>query len=272
MSQLGKNLLSACYRGVTNQLTSKVLAACYRLRGLIEPKFDRYFLAPDVPMSQMVSHRKWLNYLGEIGNKPGMRILEIGSREVTAESRARKVFSDAEYVGFDFYPAPNVDVVGDAHKLSSYFREEEKFDVIYSAACFEHFAMPWLVATEISRLLRVGGIVFIETHFSFSSHERPWHFFQFSDMALRALFSKALGFECIEAGMSNPIIGRFSALADQYLRYKPVGGLYCHSQYLGKKVRDVSNFKWEEVDLAEVVGQTTYPEPQTGMKAPANAK
>jgi hypothetical protein len=70
--------------------------------------------------------------------------------------------------------------------------------------------MPWIVATEIAKLLKVGGVVFVETHFSFSSHERPWHFFQFSDMALKTLFSSALGFECIEAGMSNPLVGRFS--------------------------------------------------------------
>ena len=44
---------------------------------------------------------------------------------------------------------------------------EEKFDIIYSSACFEHFAMPWVVAIEIAKLLKVGGIVFVETHFSF---------------------------------------------------------------------------------------------------------
>ena len=65
--------------------------------------------------------------------------------------------------------------------------------------------MPWLVAAEIAKLLKIGGIVFVETHFSFSSHERPWHFFQFSDMALRALFSPALGFECIEAWHRIPL-------------------------------------------------------------------
>ncbi len=74
--------------------------------------------------------------------------------------------------------------------------------------------MPWLVATEIAKLLNVGGHVFVETHFSYSSHERPWHFFQFTDMALKLLFNEALGFECIEAGVSNPIVGRFSTLAD----------------------------------------------------------
>ena len=186
----------------------------------IRKRFDGKFLASDVPMSSMVSHQKWQKYLYEIGNKPGMRVLEIGSREVTGSSNDRKEFAKAKYVGFDYYPGENVDVVGDAHKLSSYFEDEEQFDIVYSSACFEHFAMPWVVAVEISKVLKVGGIVFVETHFSFSSHERPWHFFQFSDMALKVLFSESLGFECVEAGMSNPIVGRFSSLADTYLKNK----------------------------------------------------
>jgi hypothetical protein len=122
--------------------------------------------------------------------------------------------------------------------------------------------MPWVVAEEIAKVLKVGGLLFVETHFSFSAHERPWNFFQFSDMGLRVLFSKALGFECIESVMSNPIVGRFSALADDYLRYRPVRGLYCHSEYLGRKVREVSSFEWKEVDLAEVVNGTSYPKPR----------
>jgi SAM-dependent methyltransferase len=220
---------------------------------------DEIFLAdPDVPMSNIVSHERWLYYLGEIGNKPGMRILEVGSREVTGKSIARTLFPKAKYVGFDYYSGNNVDVVGDAHRLSSYF-EGEKFDIIYSGACFEHFAMPWIVATEIAKLLKVGGVVFVETHFSFSSHERPWHFFHFTDMALRVLFSKALGFECIEAGMSNPIVGRYSSKAAAYLRNKPVGGLYCHSEYLGKKVNDVEDFDWRNVELFDLVGESVYP-------------
>lgn len=107
--------------------------------------------------------------------------------------------------------------------------------------------------------VKVGGIVFIETHFSFSSHERPWHFFQFSDMGLKSLFSPALGFECLESGMSNPIVERFSSLADDYLKYRPVPGLYCHSEYLGRKLRDVTNFDWNDIALEEIVEETKYP-------------
>lgn len=244
-----------------NKIVKDILKRSFSLLALVESVFDKQFLVKDVPMSTIVSHQKWEKYLYEIGNKPGLRILEIGSREVTGKSGARKNFSNASYIGFDLYPGNNVDVVGDAHKLSSYFTGEEKFDIIYSSSCFEHFAMPWVVATEISKLLKVGGIVFVETHFSFASHERPWHFFQFSDMALRALFSNALGFECIEAGMSNPLVGRFSSLADKYLKNKPVVGLYCHTEYLGKKIRDVDDFDWKTVDLFDIVGKTKYPEP-----------
>ncbi len=236
-----------------------LISAIYRLFMVIFARFiDHKFLDPDVPMSKIVSHSNFLSYLTEIGNHEGLKILEIGSREVTGKSDARTRFSKAEYTGFDYYAGPNVDVVGDAHKLSEYFGDH-KFDIIYSVAVFEHLAMPWVAAREISKLLKVGGIVFIETHFSYSSHERPWHFFQFSDMALKALFSPAMGFECIEAGMSNPIIGRFSSFADKYLRFKSVKRLYCHSEFLGRKINEVDQFDWNNVNLDEIVGDTKYP-------------
>ena len=228
--------------------------------------FDKYYLTDDVPMSSLVSHTKWRDYLYENFNKPGIRILEVGSREVTGASNARTKFSNATYIGFDYYGGNNVDVVGDAHKLSSYFEGEEKFDLIYSSACFEHFAMPWIAANEITKLLKVGGTVFVETHFSFISHERPWNFFQFSDMALRTLFPPANGIECIEAGFSTPIVGRFSSLAARYLKKRPLRGLYCHVEFLGKKVEDVENFDWNAINLEDVVGTSKYPGPQKHLE------
>lgn len=234
-----------------------------KLAHLFSPYFDKKFLHSNVPLSTIVSHSNWESYLVSIGNKKNFKILEIGSREVTGRSRARQLFSEATYIGFDYYIGDNVDVVGDAHKLSSYFKEGEKFDLIYSSACFEHFAMPWLVAQETAKLLKVGGIVFVETHFAFSSHERPWHFFHYTDMALKVLFSKALGFEVIECGFSNPVVGRFSAYADKYLQYRKMKGLYCHVEYLGRKITEVENFSWVDVNLEDVVGDTKYPDPST---------
>lgn len=251
----------------TRENAKKAIVAAYRtVIGLFGSFFDHKYLDPNVPISKLVGHSNYLQYLTEIGNHKGKKILEIGSREVTGKSNARERFSNAQYVGFDYYPGSNVDVVGDAHKLSQYFGNE-KFDIIFSSAVFEHFAMPWLVATEIAKILKIDGVIFVETHFSFSSHERPWHFFQFSDMALRVLFSPALGIECIEAGASNPIVGRFSSLADDYLKFRPVTGLYCHSEFLGRKIRNVDKFDWSDFVLEEVVGGTKYPLPKIEDRA-----
>ena len=86
------------------------------------------------------------------------------------------------------------------------------------------------------KLLNPGGYIFVETHYSYSSHERPWHFFQFSEQALKSLFSEEQGIQCIEAGVSNPIIGFFTEQACEGLRGKIVMGMYCHSEFLGKNV------------------------------------
>jgi len=215
------------------KLIKKFFFSAYLSLARLESRFDPVFLVDDVPASPRIDHLELLN---SIEPTPGsrLRVLEIGSREVTGPSNARERFAPAEYIGFDYYPGRNVDVVGDVHRLSSHFKAGEKFDLIYSTACFEHFAMPWLVATEIAKLLRVGGIIAIATHFSFGAHERPWNFFQFSDMGLRVLFSEALGFECLGAGMSNPIVARYSRLAAEPVRCQPIKGLYSGSDFIGR--------------------------------------
>jgi hypothetical protein len=215
----------------------------------------------EINSPENLAHSEWVDYLSENFNKKGMRVLELGSRNVTG-ANLRSKFSKATYVGFDFYEGENVDIAGDVHKLSTYFSDKEKFDLIFSSAVFEHLHMPWIAATEIQNMLKVGGYVFIETHFSFRSHERPWHFFQFSDMGLRALFNDSLGFDLVGSGMSNPMSGFFSHDADKHLRYLPIKELYCHSEILCKKRCEVKSFDWNNVDIDSIVEGTRYPTPK----------
>jgi hypothetical protein len=236
---------------------AKKLARLYGLVATLPFRFRK----DHISKPENVSHGNWPDYLSKTFNKKGLRVLEIGSRNVTG-SNLRNRFSNADYVGFDFYAGENVDVVGDAHKLSTYFAGQEKFDLIFSSAVFEHLFMPWIAALEIQKLLKVGGHVFTETHFSFASHERPWHFFQFSDMGLRALFNDSLGFDLIESGMSNPVSGYFAHNADGYLRYSPVTELYCHSEILCRKRCDIEGFEWSNVSIDGIVEGTRYPLPK----------
>ncbi len=212
----------------------------------------------DVNVDIDISHTNWLPYLSDLFNKEGMEILEVGARYVTG-SRCRKYFDKAHYTGFDYYAGENVDIVGDAHELSKYF--DHKFDLVFSSAVFEHLAMPWRVSTEIIKLLKTGGYVFVETHYSFSSHERPWHFFQFSENALDVLFPEKFGMQCVKKSVDNLIEGKFSEYASDYLVGKTVGGMYCHSEYLGQKLKEIDDLSWDRITLSDVVKSTEYPKP-----------
>lgn len=217
-----------------------------------------YFDLEDVFTDPDICHGKWPLYLRQLCDKPGYEVLEVGARVVTGD-RFRRFFDVANYTGFDYYAGENVDVAGDAHKLSSYF--DKKFDLIFSSAVFEHLAMPWQVSLEMIKLLKPGGYVFVETHYSHSSHERPWHFFQFSENALDILFSSKFGMQCVKKGCSNLVEGKFSDKASEYLRGRLVRGLYCHSEYLGRKVLDLpeKELSWDKVSLEDVAGGTQYP-------------
>lgn len=215
-----------------------------------------------------IAHGSWIDYLVELCDKPGMKVLELGARNVTGDSFRGK-FRYASYVGFDYYAGENVDIVGDAHRLSSYF--DEQFDLIFSSAVFEHLALPWMVSIEMIKLLKKDGYIFIETHYSYSSHERPWHFFQFSENALDVLFPEKFGMHCIKKGCSNLLEGKFSLDASEYLQGRIVSGLYCHSEYLGQKFRDVdhSQLDWADISLDDVRKGTEYPRkiPMVGTDA-----
>ncbi|MBQ3544322.1 MAG: methyltransferase domain-containing protein [Lachnospiraceae bacterium] len=204
-----------------------------------------------------IAHGNWPLYLQQNFNKEGYEVLEIGSRVVTGRNY-RNMFNKATYTGVDIYPGENVDIVYDVHKLSEKL-VNKKYDLIYSSAVFEHLAMPWKASMEIIKLLKVGGYVFIETHYSYSSHERPWHFFQFSESALEILFPECFGIECIKKGCSNLLESYFSEISNNELKGKIAKDMYCHSGFLGKKVREVENLSWEKIRLEDVVGDSRYP-------------
>lgn len=68
--------------------------------------------------------------------------------------------------------------------------------------------------------------------------------------------------ECVKKSVDDLIEGKFSTCASEYLVEKKVGGLYCHSEYLGRKVREVSNLSWDSIRLSDVTKSTEYPRPK----------
>ena len=141
-----------------------------------------------------------------LANRPGARILEIGSRVVgsISQRRAKDFPLAAQFVGVDIHPGIGVDVVCDAHALGSVF-VAGSFDFVFSLSVFEHLAAPWLVAAEVNRVLAIGGEAMISVPFAWPLHETPNDFWRFSDDGLKLLFGPASGFEVVRSGMDGEV-------------------------------------------------------------------
>jgi SAM-dependent methyltransferase len=96
----------------------------------------------------------------------------------------------------------NTDIVGDGHCLPF---ADAVFDAVLALNAFEHYREPDRVASEILRVLKPGGKVFIHTAFLQPLHEPPWHFFNCTKFGLLQWFK---GFEVVDIRVSenfNPI-------------------------------------------------------------------
>jgi hypothetical protein len=140
-------------------------------------------------------------------NGRNLSVLEIGSRPVGSATRSSSdLFPCAvRRVGMDIHPGDGVDVVGDAHQLTQLFGVRA-FDAIFSVATLEHLPMPWIVAAEINRVLRLGGLTYHAAPQCFPVHEAPNDFWRFTDEALMILFGPSSGFEVLRCGMADRMV------------------------------------------------------------------
>lgn len=101
----------------------------------------------------------------------------------------------AQYTAFDMIAGPNVDIVGDA--LKPPFKDGE-FDTIISTQVLEHVEKPWVMVSEIARILKPGGICIMTAPFMVPYHADPYDFFRYTKQGLASLF-KNEGFEIVES-------------------------------------------------------------------------
>jgi hypothetical protein len=134
------------------------------------------------------------------------RVLELGTKQSVPGRSTRRdawVPNASEYLGTDIEAGQDVDIIADVHRLTKE-TGEESFDVIISCSSFEHFKYPHLAAHQVMKALRVGGLLFIQTHQTFPLHSYPHDYFRFSREALAGLFGTAMGFRVIATGYDFP--------------------------------------------------------------------
>jgi len=142
-----------------------------------------------------------LRRFADLANASGGRILQLGARSAPASDGRlplpRRLLHGG-VIGLDIHPGPLVDVVGDAHGMSRMLRERS-IDAVVSAEMLEHVMAPWLVAAEINRVLKPGGLTYHHVPAAWPAHAQPNDFWRFSAAALGVLFGPETGFEVLAA-------------------------------------------------------------------------
>ncbi|MDD3179130.1 MAG: methyltransferase domain-containing protein [Opitutaceae bacterium] len=170
----------------------------------------------------------------------GEKCWKSAPRARSAITRRNLVPAKLGYVGLDILPGPNVDLVGDAHCLSTLVGSK-KFVAAFSLFVFEHLAMPWKVVIELNRVLAPGGLVLVNTHQTWPLHEEPWDFWRFSAYSWQCLFNPMTGFELVETAHGEPArvhpLWDTPALRGLELEKSPA---YLHTTVIARKIRETT--------------------------------
>jgi SAM-dependent methyltransferase len=117
-------------------------------------------------------------FVAEVVANPERNYLDLGC------GLRHTVFSNCLYL--EIYPSLTADLVVDPG--SPYPIIDESFDGIGCFAVLEHTRKPWEVVSEIRRMLKRGGKVWIDWPFLQPVHGYPSHYFNATREGLRSIF------------------------------------------------------------------------------------
>ena len=142
--------------------------------------------------------------------------LEIGSKDYGSTEDLRSLFPEDEYVGVDLSSGKGVDVVLD---FTRPFEEidaalkGQRFGTIFCLSVLEHCEQPFIMADNLSRLLKEGGMIYVSVPFVFRFHGYPSDYWRFTHEGVKKLFPK-LRFDQHEGTVSTCLPGEITPLDD----------------------------------------------------------
>lgn len=214
----------------------------------------------EVGLSELVAARRGI-YQGPRVTERALSLIAPGSKVLDLGGRARSGWLLKEQLNgvnvtcLDIVEGPGVDVVADAHEMSR-FLPHSYFDAAVSVSVFEHLLMPWKVVLELNKVVRVGGLILIQTHQTLGIHDHPWDYWRFSDSAWAGLFNEATGFVVEEVIMDLPMYILPHLYSDAMAECERSAGFEM-SVVVARKTSN-SRVEWD-VPLGNLVA-TQYPE------------
>jgi SAM-dependent methyltransferase len=126
-------------------------------------------------------------YLKKYMPKVSGPILEIGSKDYGNTSSFRDFYHDSEYIGIDMEAGKSVDYVLD---LTQGIGElpRDHFALVVCCSVLEHVRKPWVMAENISSVIRPGGTVYMSVPWVWRYHAYPDDYYRFSWKGIMELF------------------------------------------------------------------------------------
>lgn len=156
-------------------------------------------------------------------------IVDVGAKDAKGKTAAKW---HGRYISLDIAFSPELDVVGDAHALPF---KTGSVDAVFCVSVLMHCYQPCQVLSEILRVLKPGGLVYISTSFVYRTAADPVDYYRFLATGLQRLCE---GFEPIQTGFNR---GPASSMADMLPEFLAI--VFCfNSRNLYSILRDV--FRW----------------------------
>lgn len=120
---------------------------------------------------------------------PGASVVDVGA----GDSPYRELFEHASYTATDWEHSPHegvraTDIVASAESIPV---ADESFDVVLLTQVLEHVPEPPAVVSELHRILRAGGRLYLTAPLVWELHELPHDYYRYTAPGLRHLMEAA---------------------------------------------------------------------------------
>ncbi len=129
-------------------------------------------------------------------------VLDVGAKD---DRGRRSLREGVRYVTLDLFPGPGVDLVADAHSLPV---RSSSIDRVICSSVLMYCADPKKAISEMHRILKPGGMVYISVAFVYRLAADPFDYFRISSDGLLILCDQ---FEPVQSGFNR---GPASTIAD----------------------------------------------------------
>lgn len=144
------------------------------------------FLTPPSPCYDRFKKARMRNFLKHFNSD--QTILNIGCRQFAFSFK---------HINLDMVSYPGVNLIGDAHKLPL---KATKIDGIMIIAVLEHVVSTDIVVAEMYRVLKSGGMIYVEVPFLQGYHPDPLDFRRYTKDGLIRVLNK---FKIVDLGVGG---------------------------------------------------------------------